>query len=249
MAGNPGGTNRTVGDLVPGVIDYLQQRTDVTTLAPRYIKRALQEITESNPFEELRVTGPTVSLTTGQSTYPITLFLNSGDDYTSPESFTVYVDFPNNTVTGPINYKTPKAIETMVAPVTVGVPSRFTRYGNSFLIGPTPNNPYSVFLRYQRRHPFPYEAGQLSGAPIFIPDSWEEVVEVAAAHRIAVIKRWNDQADELHKILFGDPEAGMLGNGKMARPGLIQARLYQNERDSKFNTRQLGITTARYNPR
>lgn len=244
----PGATTRTIGDLVPEVIDYLQQRTDVATIAPKYIKRALMEITESEPFEELRVTGPQVALTANLATYPIATFLVGDDDYTSPESFSVFVDFPTNTVVSSIDYKTPKALETMMTAATVGLPSRFTRYGTNFFFGPTPDKGYTVMLRYQKRHPFPLEDSQLKGAPIFIPDSWEEIVAISAALRIAIVKRWNDQKDVLHSMLFGDPEF-MVSEGKRGRPGLISARRMQVERDQRFNTRQIMPVVGRYNAR
>lgn len=245
----PGASNRTINDLVPEVIEALQNRTDVSKdLASRYLRRALQEVTESNPFEELRRTGPTVSLTANVAVYPVTKFLNTGDDYSSPESFVIYVDFPNNTIVDSIDYKTPKGIETMMAPATTGVPSRFTRYGTNFHFGPVPDKAYSVFLRYQVKHPFPSDTTALSGATLFIPDSWEEIVIYSAAERIALVKRWNDQAKTLHDILYGDPEFNTSG-GKQGRPGLLSARIFQAERDGRFNSRQFGIRVGRYNAR
>lgn len=240
-------SSKTIGDLVPDVIDALQGRTDVASIAPKYIKRALQEITESYPFEELRVTGPNVSLSIGQAIYPVSVFMNVGDDYTSNESFSIYVDFPGNTVVGNIDYKTPKAIEVMIAPATQGIPSRWTRYGKNIHLGPTPNNTYTVFMRYQQRYSFGSDAS-LSGAPLLVPDSWEEIVSYAAALRIAIVKRWTDQRKELHDLLYGDPEF-MISEGKRGRPGLIAARIFQVERDQRFNTRQITPVTVRYNAR
>jgi len=246
----PGGTTRTIGDLVPGVIEALQQRTDVSSLVPKYIRKALIELTESTAFEELRRTGPKVMLTPNVAIYPVSQFLNNGDDYNFPEVMTIFVDVPNNTVVDVVQYKNPQAIERMIAPSTVGLPSRYTRFGPNFHFGPTPNAGYTVYLRYQVKHPFPASLDEtsLKAQPIFIPDSWEEIVEYAAAERIAVVKRWNDQAKTLHDLIFGDPEFAA-SDGKKGRPGLIAARTLQNERDAKFNSRQLGIMTARYNAR
>lgn len=244
----PGATNRVVNDLVPGVIEALQQRTDVATFVPKYIKKAIIEITESQAFEELRRTGPKVTLTAGQPIYAVSQFLASGDDYSSPEVMVIYVDTPTNTVVDVVQYKTPQAIERMIAPATKGLPSRFTRYGTNFHFGPTPDKGYTTFLRYQVRHPFPTDVNALGGAPLFIPDTWEEIVEYAAALRLAVVKRWNDQAKILHDLLYGDPEFQST-QGLRGRPGLIAARTLQNERDAKFNSRQLGIRTARINAR
>lgn len=246
----PGATNKTINDLVPEVVHALQDRTDVAPLAPLYIKRAIQELTESYPFPELERTGPTVQLTQNVSTYNAAYFLNVNEDYTFPNSFAIYVDFPSNTVVGTIDYRTPKAIEQMISPATTGIPAKFTRYGTNFMLGPTPNQPYSVFLRYQVRHPFSpaSDAQSISGAEVFLPSSWDEIVIYSAAMRIAITKRWNDQKKDLHDLLFGDPEFQM-SEGKRGQPGLVSARISQIQRDQMFNTRQVMPTIARYGPR
>jgi hypothetical protein len=246
----PGGSVRTIGDLIPGVTDALQQRTDIASLVPKYIRKALIELTESNPFEELRRTGPVV--TTNLSTNPVSAFLNNGDDYNYPEVFTIFVDSPTNTVKDTLDYKTPKAIEIMTSPVTTGIPKYWTRFGSSFRFAPVPFKTFTLFLQYQVKHPFPgdpNDAVALAGQQLFITDSWEEIVEYSAALRIAIVKRWNDQALVLHNLLYGDPSAGTGTDGKLNRPGLIQARKFQVERDQQFNSRSLGIRVGRYNPR
>ncbi len=249
MSQLPGVNSRTINDLVPYVQDALQNRADVTTaVATKYIKRAIQELTQSYPIEELRITGPTVVLTIQQSIYPVTAFLNANDDYTQIPSMGIYVDFPTNTVVSPLKYKTPAAIEVMIAPATQGLPSRWTRFGQNIFIGPTPNATYSMFMRYQRRHPFPDDETQLSSQQLFFGNTWEEIVAYGAAERIAIVKRWTDQAKFLHDILFGDPEFQVSG-GKRGRPGLLEARTHQIERDQQNNERQIMPLVSRYNPR
>jgi hypothetical protein len=239
----PGGTTKTINDLIPEVVNALQGRTDVSSLVPLYMKRTLQELTDNYPFEELRTTGPTTSLTKGLSTYPALQFLNPGDDYTIHSSFALYVDFPGNTVVSPVVYKTPAAIEMMIAPATQGIPSRWTRYGAQIFMGPTPNNPYSVFFRYQKRYQF--QEDNLSATPVLVAPQWEEIAIYATAQRIAVVKRWNDQATYLHNYLYGDPEFQM-SEGKKGRPGIISARLFQQEKDEQQGTRQLMPLVSRY---
>jgi hypothetical protein len=244
----PGTNYKVVNDLVPEVVNALQQRTDVASIAPLYIMRAIQEITESTEFEELRTTGPTVTLTANQADYPVTMFLNPGDDYTSPEVMTLYIDYPTNSVKTLLAYKTPAAIEIMTSQATQGVPGKFTRFGTNFRFGPTPYLPFSVFLRYQRRHPFPSstDAVAIGGQRIHVPDTWEEIIVYTAALRIAIVKRWTDQAKTFHDILYGDPEY-MASQGKLGRPGILAARILQAERDGRFNSRQLMVRVSRYN--
>ena len=248
MAIAPGSATKEIAYFVPYVVDALQGRTDVATIAPKYIKRAVQEICESTPFEELKITGPVVQLVIGQSTYPVSYFLNDGDDYTQIPSFCIYVDFPQNTVLTTMLYKTVMAIDPMVGTATQGLPSRWTRFGQNILLGPVAQQTYSVFMRYQLRHRFPLDETNLSGTKIYVPDTWEEIIAYAAAERIAVVKRWNDQATYLHNLLWGDP-ASKMEDGKLSRPGLIAARTLQIERDQQHNARQLMIRVSRSCPR
>src|SRR6266436_6187983 len=117
----------TIQSLQTLIIDALQGRTDVSNdLLARQAAAAMLEITESNPFEELRTNGPQFTLTTGLSDYPIDLFLNFGDDYTSAEAFAIFVDPPGNQTLSNIKYRTPKAIMPMTAPTTTGTPGWWT---------------------------------------------------------------------------------------------------------------------------
>lgn len=236
-----------ISDIKTDVLDALQGRTDVSdTMIARYVARAVTEITESNPFEELRTTGPTYNLITGTTDYPLALFMNGGDDYTSNESFAIYIDFPTNSVVGPIRYRTPRAIEMMTAAATQGIPAWWTRFGAFIRLGPTPNNTYTVFMRYQVKHPFSLPPVIVD--PLYINSSWFDIVAYNAAMRICIVKRWTDQYKVLHDLLFGDPEF-VASEGKRGRPGLMQARLFQVERDQKFDVRQLTPLVPHYNPR
>jgi hypothetical protein len=246
----------TLQDLYQDVIDALQGRTDVTNAqVANYAAKAIREISESYPFEELRTDGPTFALTTGTSTYPITDFVNvstinpSGfDDFSMPESWGIYVDYPNNTVVAPVRYKTPAAIETLVASAVMGIPAWYTQFGTNFRFGPVPNANYSVFMRYQCKHPFTATSPTSLTEEIFMPLSWYDILAYAAAERIAVVKRWNDQSKYLHDILYGDPE-NQMSQGKRGRPGLIAARVFQQERVEAYNSRSVQPVISRYNPR
>ena len=237
----------TIATVQQSVIDALQGRTDISTaMIAQYVAYAVTEITESNPFEELRTTGPVFNLIAQQAIYPLALFMNPGDDYTSNESFGIYIDYPTNQVVNSLKYKTPKAIETMMGPATRGIPAWWTRYGPNVHFGPVPYQQFGVFMRYQVKHPFSVPPAITD--PLYINSSWFDIVAYSAAMRIAIAKRWTDQRKELHDLLFGDPEF-ITSQGKRGRPGLMQARLFQVERDQKFDTRQLMPTTPRYNAR
>lgn len=245
----------TIAQLEADVIDALQGRTDITSATlDKYIQRALQEITENYPFEELRTTGPQFVLTTGQAAYAVTSFTNtyvpgggggtSHDDYTLMPAFTVFVDVGTNQVPSTMKYRTVGAIRSITGGATLGVPTFWSRLGSNFVFGPVPNSTYTAFMDYQRKHPFD-EAASLGAQTIYVPDSWLEIVSYTAAMRLAIIKRWNDQAKTLHDILFGDPEY-VASEGKRGRPGLLAARQFQIERDQRHSNRQLGIVQSRY---
>jgi hypothetical protein len=237
----------TIADLKDDVLDALQGRTDVTDAqVAKYVARTVRELTESQPFNELQTTGPQVALTIGQSIYPVETFTNPNYPYSMPESFSIFVDTPSNSVVSQIRYKTPAAIEPLIAPAVMGIPTWFTRFDTNFHLGPVPNASYTVFLRYQSKHPF--SPTPALGDPIYMPRSWFDIAAYGAAMRICVPKRWTDQRKELHDMLYGDPEF-MNSQGKRGRPGLIAARLFQQERDQANNSRNIGIVVSRVNPR
>lgn len=237
----------TIATVKQDVIDALQGRTDITdSQIANYVSKAVWEITESNPFEELRTTGPQFTLTPNLAIYPLALFMQGGDDYTSNESFAIYIDYPSNLVVNSMRYRTPKAIENMMGGVTQGIPAYWTRFGANIHVAPVPYQAFTMFMRYQVRHPF--SAPATITDPLYITQSWFDIVAYSAALRIAVVKRWTDQRKELHDMLYGDPEFAQSG-GKRGRPGLMQARTFQVERDQAFDTRQVTPIQPRYNSR
>lgn len=246
----------TLADLQQDIIDALQGRTDITTSQiANYSAKAIRELSENYPFEELRTDGPVFPLTIGTSTYPVTNFVNTStinptgfDEYSMPESFAIFIDFPTNTVVAPIRYKTPAAIETLVASAVQGIPAWYTRFGQNFRFGPVPNATYSVYLRYQCKHPFTATSPTLLTEKIFLPLDWYDIIAYSAAERIAIIKRWTDQAKMLHDLLYGDADHVSTG-GETGQPGLIFNRLSQQQRDEAYNSRSLSIVSSRYNPR
>jgi hypothetical protein len=100
-----------------------------------------------------------------------------------------------------------------------------------------------VYLPYQIRHPF--NGDNLLISPLYVPPDWHDIIAYAAAERGAVTLRWNDQADYLHKLLYGDP-ASQMRDGVLARPGLISAKVMQQERDRRLSTIQICPAVSRY---
>lgn len=257
----PATSTAVINDLIPGVQAALQNRSDASenqtnpAMRPSFwIRAAIREITESQPFEELRVIGPTVTIGPGLGfqgssyIFPISMFLASGDDYTMTEDPVIFLgntsglNLGQNTVGYPMTYMTPKAIAPLVS-IPGGVPFKYTRYGGNFWFGTQPGQNYQVYLPYQRKHPF--NGDNLTTSPVFMPSSWFDVIEYAAAERGAVVNRWNDQSEFLHKLLYGDPKSQM-SDGTLGRPGLIAARTLQMERDKRLSTVAMMPSVQRY---
>lgn len=265
MVQQPATSPTTINDLVNKVKANLQNRSDVsetqTNVEMRpsaWIRDALREITANYPFEELRVTGPLVTIGPGLGwqgsnyMYPVSMFLNAGDDMTLMEDPVIFLTGAQAAMAGKVNttsnvvgfgmdYLTPKAIQSLLF-IPGGVPFKYTRYGNMFWFGSQPGQNYNVYLPYQVRHPFEPD---LPKSPIRVPADWFDIVAYAAAERGAVNLRWNDQATYIHNLLYGDP-ASQMKDGTLARPGLIAARLFQPERDKSRSPIQLTIGAQRY---
>ena len=217
------------------------------------MKRALQNLTESEIFEELRRIGPLVTIGPGMGVngsnyiYSISKFLNPGDDYTLMEDPVIILSTTDgasafntpgsisNSVTYAMDYMTPKAIQPLIG-IGGGIPFKYTRFGGNFWFGTQPGQPYQVFLPYQVRYPF---ASNLPDTQLFVPTSWEEVIEYSAAMRGAEERRWPDMVKDLKIILYGDPK-------RQDEPGLLKAMKLQIERDQNKSTRQIIPSVQRY---
>lgn len=249
----PGSNPHKIGDLYQGIINKLQGRTDITPqLAANWCRRALLDITESMIFEELRRVGPIVTIGPGLGVngsnfmYAISAYLNPGDDYTLMEDPVIFLTSTTgqsfatasqatNAVSYAMDYMTPKAIQPLIS-IGGGIPFKYTRYGQTFWFGTQPGQPYQTYLPYAVRHPF---TSNLVDSPLFIPTSWEEIVEYSAAMRGAEERRWPDMVKDLKFVLYGDPKNPM-------EPGILKARKMQIERDQNKSTRQLVPFVQRY---
>jgi hypothetical protein len=239
MNQSPGSSPYKLADLVPIVREALQGNTSFSdNTACGWLQRSIWNITDNYPFEELRVTGPNVTLPANatQLVIPVASYLRQGDDVTLMEDPVIYLD-ASQTIGYPMDYMTPKAIEPLLH-VPGAIPFKYTRFGNNFLFGGLPNTPYVTFLRYQIRHPF--SDVNLQASPCMFPTAWNEVMAYDAARRGAVTLRWWDIGDKLRQILYGDP-MNQEGN-----PGMIKELIAQSHKDERNSSRQLTIRVGRY---
>jgi hypothetical protein len=171
----PGGSPITIGGLILKVQAALQNRSDATEsqsnpeMRPSaWIRDALREITESQPFEELRTSGPLVNIGPGLGAngssyaYAISYFLNSGDDYTMTEDPVIFLSPVQAQSVGLVingggaysmDWMSTMAIQSLLF-ISGGIPFRYTRFGNQLWFGTQPGQNYQVYLPYQMRHSF-----------------------------------------------------------------------------------------------
>ena len=255
---NPGSSTATINDLIPKVQAALQNNPNANEKQPNpemrpsaWIRDTLREITANWPFEELRqpnpprvTIGPGLGVGGSNYAYPVSMFLNPGDDVTLMEDPVIFFTPPSgpNSVSYPMDYLTPKAIAPMLN-INGGVPMKYTRYGTQFWFATPPGTNYTVYLPYQIRHPFNDQG--LVNSPIFVPPDWFDIIAYAAAERGAIANRWNDQSSFLHQVLYGDP-ASQMKDGSLARPGLISARVMQQERDRRLSVVSITPMVQRY---
>lgn len=236
-----------IQDLFPGILDALQNRTDITPAQmTRWATKTIREITEKYQFEELHVQGPLYTVIPNvPQTVPISYLLNADDDYTWLDDPCIFLDPPNNTIGYPIQFMELKAIQTLRF-VPGNIPFRYSLMGPNFIFAGEPNTTYQIFLPYYRRHPFlAVNTGVPQQQQLFFPESWQDIVEYLAAERGAIALRWPDMASYLHKLVWGDPDYESSG-GERGRPGLAAARILTLERVQSKSTRQLLPQLDRY---
>lgn len=239
-----------IQDVIPLVVSKIRGRSDLSSYAgepgsdiPTWLMQAIQDLTPSFPFEELVMKGPYVNFITAQAEYAITYFLpNTDTAFTQVRSFFRYFNTTNPPLVGATNTtgnQLKSRATAVVEPLSVipGLPQYWCQNGNNLLFGFQPDQAYTVFMRYQRPHPFDLE--NLPSQQIFMPDDWQEILAYAAAIKACDYLGLNDVGFGYYKLLHGDPkEPGSVG--------LIQARLSQMRRNLVINERQLQPVVRRY---
>lgn len=240
----------TMGSLVPGVVQKFGNRQDLNNTADnsptmRAIKGAILNLTETYEFEELKFRSPIGNLVFGQSEYPISTLIAGNPiqaiDLTRMFTITFWFEGMVNAVRN-LKYRRYPTI-VMYAFGLGGQsnidtpPIYWSRYNNNISFAPAPDQNYYYFVMIQLRHPMlaTNQANQL----IYMPPTWQEVVEYDAARRLALNEGAFDYAQNFYQALNGDPKTG--------EPGLLKGLIPQMERDEMMNERQLSLVSTRYN--
>lgn len=257
----------TIATLTPAIVRLLGNRGDVAALATQQIADTIVELSDNYPFERLRETGPVVQFSPGVNTYKASFFVKpaAGDApqhiWNKTISWFFYLQPPVNltsvTTTG---YSNPgynlifRDIEDLeVLTNTLSLPQFWSQLGEdspdedsgdgNLIVAATPQQAYYTYQRYQFLHPFSYPA--VSADPILLPLLWYDIIQYAAAERIALQLRMEDVADRYHKILFGDPEFERSSGGR-GQPGLIFRRISQTQKNQSRSTRSVRMIRSRY---
>jgi hypothetical protein len=243
-----------VASLYPGIVALLNGRpiTAYPNTAAEYIRKATLELTEDYKFPGLQTSGPVVQLIPYQAVYAPSFFLTSGDstlEVNKVDSFFIY-NYPYAGITSAesnsgynLRFATIDTLEVLIN--TPGIPQKWTRHEDNIWIGNCPDQSYSGYMRYQKEHPFPNAGtGSAGNDPILLPNSWQDVLEHAAAQRIARDLNLQTKASDLSQALKGDSQFQSTG-GISGSPGLIFGRTSQENRDQTTSVKAMRLRMGR----
>jgi hypothetical protein len=238
------------GDCFAGIQGLLMGRTVANNLMLEELRKAVLELTEEYKHPLLENTGPLTNFIAFQNNYAPNYFLDPGDanlDISKVNSFFIY----NNPYVAPsgtnsqtnagydLIFRSINDIEVLIN--VPGLPQFWTRNNNTLYFGSMPDNTYNCYMRYQKQHPLTNVVnGFVSGTPIEMADTWQEILEYAAAIRIAPKVNLANKKTELHTSLYGDQKFQTSG-GIEGAPGLIFQRTSQRNRDQGTTTRRFRL--------
>jgi len=262
-----------INDLVRPVIGKLRGRSDAAPNIPYWIAQVLLDLTTDHEFSYLQITGPLTNFVANLAEYPLAgydpngingnPFVASNDHrITFVKTFFSYFD-TTGTITSGVStgYELKARDIRVVEPMSkiLGQPSAYCLFGDKrfngkLIIGNMPNINYPCQMRYQREHPFntTYEQvlqaygsnvlnSQIAASQIYIPNSWTDIIVYAAAEKACDDLGMTEIGQLYHQKLFGYKDKR--GN---EMPGLITARMSQDDRQTSFNSRQLRPIVRRY---
>jgi hypothetical protein len=241
----------TVASLVPSVVQKFGNRQDLNSTtdgspAVVAILESVAELTETYEFEELKYRSPQGQLVANQSEYAISSLIASNPIQATDLTKMFTITFWFEGKTGAVRNLKYRRYPTVVM-YAFGLggsgniatpPIYWSRYNSNISLGPAPDKDYSYFIMLQLRHPNP--TSNQGAQPIYMPDSWRDIVAYSAAMRLAANEGAFDYRDNIFKMLNGDMKTG--------QPGLIKGRIPQMERDEMMNERQLSVIVNRVGP-
>jgi len=245
-------------DCAAGVTGLLMNRSVATTVMMEAIRKSVLELTTDYKHPLLEDTGPIVSLVAYQNNYAASFFLQTAEaplDVNKVNSFFIFnnpysVPSLSNLATNAgydLKFCSPDSIEVLLN--IPGLPMYWTRNNNLIYLASMPDNAYNCYMRYQTQHPLTQiviaptdttAAAAFAAQQIMMADEWQEILEYAAAIRIAPTVNLADKRTELHTSLYGDQKF-QTSAGIEGAPGLIFQRTSQRNRDQGTTTRRMRL--------
>jgi hypothetical protein len=239
-------------DCYAGIQKLLMNRPVSSVDMLEALRKAVLELTEDYKHPLLEATGPIVSLVAYQNNYSSNYFLTTSDavaslDVSKVNSFFLYNDpfvapsLTNSMTNAGYDLKSRSMDSIEVLLNVPGLPTYWGRNNNQIYIAAMPDNTYQCFMRYQKQHPNTDTAANfIAATTIEMADSWQEILEYAAALRIAPQINLADKKTELHTALYGDQKF-QTSSGIEGAPGLIFQRTSQRNRDQGTTVRRLRL--------
>ena len=240
----------TVGTIYNNMPQYFSNRVIPQAACCEHVSKVCLELSENYKFPGLQGTGPTVNLTQYKAgPYTYDTFQNANDaglEINKFDSFFIYYQgsapIANQANAGfEMTFKTINDLEILMN--QLGPPSYWTRHEGKIYFAMQPDQTtYYVYLRYQKEHPFPNRSLNTAiNDPILLPNSWQDVIEVCTAERLAKFNfNLNQRAADFYNMIYGDPKFRNTG-GTEGSPGLIFARTSQEQRDQTTTTKQMRL--------
>ena len=238
------------GDCIIGITSLLMNRQVVQATMLEAIRKAVLELTSEYKHPLLEATGPIVQFTAYQNSYSPNTFIQVADanlDVSKVSSFFIYTDpygVPSasnlNANAGyDLKFRSFDTIEVLLN--VPGLPIYWSRNNNQILIASMPDSAYYTYMRYQKQHPASDVVnGFAVDTPILMADEWQEILEYAAALRLAPQVNLSDKRVELREALYGDTKF-QTTSGIEGAPGLVFQRTSQRNRDQSTTTRRLRL--------
>ena len=241
----------TIGSLQPGVQAILNNRpaSSYNNTLAEYVRKVVLELSENYKFPGLQTSGPVVQLVPLQAVYSPDFFVSTGDQglevnkvnsffiYTNPYATLSNINDENSGFN--LKFSTVDDIEVLIN--IPGLPVKWTRFEGDVWIGSAPDQPYSCYMRYQHENPFPNRGNpDANNDLIYMPNSWQDIMEYATANRIARDLNLSSKANELNTTLNGDA-AFQRSGGIEGSPGLIFQRTSQENRDQTTSMKSMRL--------
>jgi hypothetical protein len=255
----------TLGACVPNLVTKMQGRQNLASaldgsLSIVALTQALQNLTETFEFEELKYQSPvppsaTLSMTQGSPYIPIATVLATAVtnaaypqfenqnlvDITDIYTFWMWFSGGVNQAGRSLKYRRVTTIDNQSYGITSNTtgqlgtapPVYYTRFGQTIQVGPVPDQAYNYFMRVKLRHPFPVT--DFADQVVFMPDSWQQALEYLACYNISL---WEGAAENIQMFT-----QRLLALGVDIKVLKLKAQM---ERDELHNERALSLRNSTY---